>query len=255
MVTQLFLLSLSVFSLLFSCSSLFSSPFLLYSQNLHYNFISPNTLQILSLIATSKNCVFLICNTLFFLVAKTSASAVITCSPHEGDDDVIRIEPELLPVLDKDMIVYESRAKEIETNIEEENYIIEENDGGKELACPTQVSIFIADSDEEEEEEEEAKREDLIENDESGFTERCCLFYNDDNEDQEDDDDDDDVLSAEELNQKFEDFIRRMKKEIRLSEAENHQLGEPQDGRLDVANHSFSSVSFLSWYQRQYFFR
>ncbi|CAA0814019.1 Unknown protein [Striga hermonthica] len=232
MVTQLLLLSLSVFSLLFSCSSLFSSPFFLSSQNLHYNInISPNTLHILSLVATNKNCIFLVCNTLFFLVTKTSAS-VVSCSPpdsgsnevtlHEGADDFVGLEPELVPVSDKDMIIVyenESRAKETKTNGVE-------NDGGKELACPTQVSIFIADS--HEEEEEDAKREDLIENDESGVTETCCLFYDED----EDDDAGDDVLSAEELNQKFEDFIRRMKEEIRLSEAEIKSTGSGQQNSI-----------------------
>ncbi|KAI3466428.1 hypothetical protein Pfo_023091 [Paulownia fortunei] len=221
MISQL-LLSVSIFSLVFSYSSLFSSPLLMYSQKLNY--FSSESFRLLSR-ATNKNCIFLICNGLLFFLAKTSGFA---SSPSGFDlNDMLQkrigdglqtaqeIESETL--LEKDVILEESDY--LSTEEEENEEEMKGSNEEAELECSSErtkeVSIFIAESDEEE-----------VENDESE-SKNCWLFYDDEEEEryggeeeeEEEDDDETEMLSKEELNQKFEDFIRRMKEEFRINEA------------------------------------
>ncbi|KAL6543098.1 hypothetical protein OROHE_010618 [Orobanche hederae] len=185
MITQL-LLSVSIFSLVFSySSSLFSSPLVIY----------PHILSRM----VNKNYVFLIFNTLLFFVAKTSGLDLSGFNlyndmPHrvlddDADDDAMAIESELA-LLEKSIVFDESREKENN-----------EDTSGK----TKEISIFIAETDEDDE----------IRDNESEASKMCCLFE----EEEKDYDDETQILGTEELNLKIEDFIRRMKAEIRVSEA------------------------------------
>ena len=94
-----------------------------------------------------------------------------------------------------------------------------------------EVSIFIAESEEERGEDERDSSADGNRPDSAS----CWLFQDDveelyglDGEEGEDDDDEvekkEEMMSTEELNRKFEDFIRKMKEEIIISEARHKVL-------------------------------
>ncbi|KAL6538476.1 hypothetical protein OROGR_012464 [Orobanche gracilis] len=188
MITQLLLL-VSIFSLVFSySSSLFSSPLVIY----------PHIL----IRMMNKSCVFLICNMLLFFVAKASGSDLSGFDPYNdmphrvldvvaAADDDVAIESELA-LLEKGVVFDESREKENN-----------EDTSGK----TKEISILVAETD----------VDDDIRDDESEASKRCRLF--EEEEEEEDYDDETRILSTEELNWKIEDFIRRMKAEIRVSEA------------------------------------
>ncbi|KAK6133020.1 hypothetical protein DH2020_033230 [Rehmannia glutinosa] len=168
-------------------------------------YFSSDLFILLSRVMNSKNSIFLICNGLLFILAKTSGCVRSSPSYPSGFD--------LNDVLQKEII--ESEVPIVEKHvILEELSVEEEEDNEEEFECSSEkskeVSIFInTESDEEEEEE-------VVENDESE-SKSCWLF--DDDEKEEEDEDETEMLSTEELNQKFENFIRRMKEEFRINEA------------------------------------
>ncbi|KAL6544543.1 hypothetical protein OROMI_023405 [Orobanche minor] len=185
-ITQL-LLSVSIFSLVFFySSSLFSATLVIY----------PHIFSRM----VNKNYAFLICNTLLFFVAKLSGLDLSGFDLYNdmshrvldvaaAADDVMAIESDMA-LLEKGVVFDESREKENN-----------EDTSGK----TKEISIFIAGTDDDDE-----KRDN-----ESEASKTCCLFE----EEEEEDYNETQILSTEELNLKFEDFIRRMKAEIRVNEA------------------------------------
>lgn len=171
----------------------------------------------------NKNCIFLICNGILVFLAKTSPP------PAPDLDDVLQkrigdglqVETEAETLSDKHMT---SDEEDEETKA----YKAEEVEGDREFEHSSegsvQVSISIAESDEEggndgrdEEDYNEIELQD------------CCLFDDVDyRRDQEsnggEEVDEIGKLSDDELNQKFEDFIRRMKEEFRINEYQQQQL-------------------------------
>lgn len=208
MIPQL-LISVSLFSFLLSYSSLLysSSSSLSLSPKLHHYF--------------NKNCLFLICNALLVFLAKTSG---FIQPPTTHDlNDMLQITP-----LHKFVMEEEAHGGKISAD-----------------AGPKEVSIFIAESEEEDhEEEEEDQGEAAVHKLDDHETQpisptTCWLFHDDDEqlygqeggEDEDEDEDEDEeeeeeeeMMSTEELNRKFEDFIRKMKEEIIINEAARQKV-------------------------------
>jgi hypothetical protein len=233
--TQLFI-SVSVFSFIFSPSSLFvflhyfkfyfsTFPFQLYTHNI------------------DKNSMFFICNGLLVFVGLTksfSASSSDDDKPSNNSEDsstsqyiqeevyedvsryhVLDVEanepmlereaekmtsePDEQNVEAEEEIVIKPFSKEVEENIENMIFIEQEEQGEEE------IELFDAHDDKgdklseidyiliEENNIEEEEEEDYVEEEESS------------------------VLSTEELNQKFEDFIRKMKEDLRI-DARRHLI-------------------------------
>ncbi|KAL2245229.1 uncharacterized protein LOC105174958 [Sesamum indicum] len=140
----------------------------------------------------NKNCLFLICNGLLVFLAKTSGTLV---------------PPPPKQVLEKLYVLEEISAHPKQE--EEEETKEKSGQGAKD-----QVSIFI---------EEEEGGGDL--EDERGS---CWLFddeqlYGEEAEEEEEEEEKEE-MSTEEMNKKFEDFIRRMKEEIMINEATHNNL-------------------------------
>ncbi|KAK4439709.1 hypothetical protein Salat_0305800 [Sesamum alatum] len=218
------LLSLSLFSFLFSYSSHY------YSSLIHSpNFPSNSFHQILNR-ALNKNCLFLICNGLLVFLAKTSG--LIRPPPEAADSDLKRLADTakvVVPQVLEKLYVLEETSPQPKEEVEEEEEEEEEEANEKSSEGENdQVSIFIAES---EEEEGGGDLEDRV--DESGGDERrsCWLFdegdeqlYGEGEEEEEDgkeeeEEEEEEMMSTEEMNKKFEDFIRRMKEEIMINEA------------------------------------
>lgn len=204
MIPQL-LLSVSVFSFLFSYSSL------------QYYF-SGDSLHFLSHAVLDKNCLFLICNGLLVFLAKTSGFIRPPSGPDQDDVVRTRISDTLQSALEK--YVLEEVAVLHAPTKEEKDETAPESDS----SSGEEVSIFIAESSEEElggdcgledREEEEEKNENS-----EAESNRFWLF----DEDEEEDEEDEEEMSTEELNRKVEDFIRRMKEEIIVSEAAEKKM-------------------------------
>ncbi|KAL7088080.1 hypothetical protein ACP275_13G107200 [Erythranthe tilingii] len=223
MIPQL-LLSVSLFSFLFSYSS-YSPKFQLFSAKYYFQYLMSRTLN--------KNFLFLICNGLLVFLAKTSG---LVRAPSESDDMLHKkIGLELLKktLLDKYVsgeIINEDDPKQEEQEQEHEHEQEQENND----ESPKEVSIFVAESEEDDQAEEGGAACDLedVEKDENGADEdssRICWLFDDDDDDDDDDDEDDEEgdekveLSTEELNKKFEDFIRKMKVEIITDQAATHK--------------------------------
>ncbi|KAL8033420.1 hypothetical protein ABFX02_13G157800 [Erythranthe guttata] len=216
MIPQL-LLSVSLFSFLFSYSS-YSPKFQLFSAKYYFQYLMSRTLN--------KNFLFLICNGLLVFLAKTSG---LVRAPSESDDLLHKkIGLELLKktLLDKYVsgeVINDDDPKQEEQEHEHEQEEQEhehEQEEGENDESPKEVSIFVAESEEEDLAEEGGGACDLedVEKDENGADEDssriCWLFDDDDDEDDDEEGDEKVELSTEELNKKFEDFIRKMKVEI-----------------------------------------
>ncbi|XP_057811314.1 uncharacterized protein LOC131025539 [Salvia miltiorrhiza] len=198
MISQL-LISVSLFSFLVS----FSSSLLHPSPKFHHYF----SFHLLTH-ALSKNCLFLICNGLLVFLAKTSG---FIQPPAARDLNDKRIADALLQTA-LDRFQLEEHA-----------------DAGEKSS--KEVSIFIA------EERGEDRRDSADVDKDGNSASYCWLFHDDveelyeqDNEEEGEDDNDEqvekkeDMMSTEELNQKFEDFIRKMKEEIIINEARHKVL-------------------------------
>ncbi|KAL7130819.1 hypothetical protein ABFS83_13G158100 [Erythranthe nasuta] len=216
MIPQL-LLSVSLFSFLFSYSA-YSPKFQLFSAKYYFQYLMSRTLN--------KNFLFLICNGLLVFLGKTSG---LVRAPSESDDLLHKkIGLELLKktLLDKyvsgEVINDDGPKQEQEHEHEQEQ---EKND-----ESPKEVSIFVAESEEEDQAEEGGGACDLedVEKYENGPEEdssRICWLFDDDDDEVDDDEEGDEKveLSTEELNKKFEDFIRKMKVEIISDQAATHK--------------------------------
>ncbi|KAK8691172.1 hypothetical protein V6N13_074691 [Hibiscus sabdariffa] len=187
-LTQL-LLSVSVFSLFFSYSYWFS----LFHDTLAFKFLSHDI---------DKNFIFLLCNGLLVFLAKYSG--LITSLSNHNHSDVhqsfksyeyvpqtgsTRLDPET-PLLDQE-VAWETTGEALENSsvVEEEEdagFVEEDEDGLKgSIDDP-----FVQDIEESESYEPEEEEEGIIEENQ--------------------------VLSNEELNKKFDEFIRKMKEELRI---------------------------------------
>ncbi|XWS51753.1 hypothetical protein CRYUN_Cryun11dG0010300 [Craigia yunnanensis] len=232
-LTQL-LLSVSVFSLFFSHSYWLS---LLHSFS--FNFHNTLPFQFFSH-AIDKNCIFLLCNVLLVFLAKYSGLISSSSKYNLSDDqsfksyeDVPQSESIVLetkaPLLEKEValegdeavkntIVMEGRQEEEEAEaaaaeIETENFTMEEGEeeGGK---------WSLMTSGEEEEEEENAA---FVGEDEGELKRSDDDFFVQDFGESENYEEEEEevvegsrVLSTEELNKRFDEFIRKMKEEIRI---------------------------------------
>ncbi|XP_059662401.1 uncharacterized protein LOC132308356 [Cornus florida] len=199
-VIQLLIISLSFLSFSFLSLS-FSSP--CYSFFLHYFnlYLSGFPFQLLTQYSLHRNYIFLICNGILVLLAKTSGFINILSPSVDSDlnDHSVLINGDSLQS-SKESLMIEKEQVSVEYLDEEHEPagIVNFNTklGGEEKQEETEKgsSGFIIQEEKEEEEEEE----------------------------EEEDGNDDELLNREELNKKFDDFIRRMKQEIRI-EAQ-HQL-------------------------------
>ncbi|XP_052178823.1 uncharacterized protein LOC127792387 [Diospyros lotus] len=198
-ITQL-LLSVSVFSFIFSCSEWY------------YSFKAPMLSQ-----AVDKNCIFLICNGILVLLAKTSG-----CNSHPFK----MIEDREAPLLEMEDSFLDKQVS-LEAMEPSENALIEEEEAPNGLLVKLEEE---EDEEEEEEEEEEApngllvKEEEeeeasnglLIEGEEEGTTENNGFPDELEGENE--------AMSTEEWNKKFDEFIRRMKEEFRIEACEQQLI-------------------------------
>ncbi|XP_052178756.1 uncharacterized protein LOC127792333 [Diospyros lotus] len=176
-ITQL-LLSVSVFSFIFSCSEWY------------YSFKA----QMLSQ-AVDKTYIFLICNGILVLLAKTSG-----CNSHHFK----MIADREAPLLELEDLFLDKQVS-VEAMEPSENPLIEEG-------APNGLLVK---EEEEEEEEEEAPNGLLIEGEEEGTAGNNGFPDESEGENE--------AMSTEEWNKKFDEFIRRMKEEFRI-EACKQQL-------------------------------
>ncbi|XP_042038425.1 transcription elongation factor SPT5-like [Salvia splendens] len=204
-ITQL-LLSISILLPLvftFTWSSLTSSS-LVHFQNLHY--FSSNTIN--------KNFFFLVCNGILFFLTKTSPLA------RPPDLDGLKVVVEAETYSDKHIKLDEEEEDDDDADDEESTKVFEEEQAKVDHEFEhssegtLQVSINIAGS-----EDEEIELQD------------CFLLKEVDDRDEEviignggEEVDEIEKLSDDELNQKFEDFIRRMKEEFRINDYQHKQL-------------------------------
>ncbi|GMJ15968.1 hypothetical protein like AT3G13130 [Hibiscus trionum] len=190
-LTQL-LLSVSVFSLFFSHSywlSLFHSFNSTFHDTLAFKFFSHNI---------DKNFIFLLCNGLLVFLAKYSG-LLSSLSKHNHSDDHQSFKS------------YELYVPQTEpTRLDPETPLLE-----KEVALETTAEALENSSVMEEEEEEENAG--FVEEDEDGL--KGSIEESESYEPEEEEEiimEENQVLSTEELNKKFDEFIRKMKEELRI---------------------------------------
>ncbi|KAL5548618.1 hypothetical protein UlMin_003849 [Ulmus minor] len=234
-----FLLPISMFSLLFSHTSLLP---LLHS----YNFYLSTFLYQLFTHTIDKSCIFLLCNGLLVFLAKYSGlvRCLSTSSSYEESYSKIIMDgsqSESTPMqrieefVDKEVVVVESTGSIESASIEEgssdhEKEKVEDKQEQEQERSGFFVSNEVVEEEtpleqvvEEEEDEEkwakggfyieqrgeEEEAEEEEEEEEKGF--------------EEEEEEGNGRLSTEELNKKFDDFIRRMKEELRI-EAQRHLI-------------------------------
>ncbi|KAJ7963634.1 putative Transmembrane protein, partial [Quillaja saponaria] len=218
-LTQL-LLSVSVFSFLFSQTSFLS---VLHS----YNFFFSKFLFQLFSHTIDKNCIFLLCNGLLVFLAKYSGliRSLSGSSLDEFVEDSSQSESFARetkePILEKEAVekdvgcvkyYYMKQATENE-NLEEEQQIQESIVDDPEQGIES--SQLIMEEEQEEELGEETGIGDVEEEEEDRASERVFLI--DENlQDTEVVEEENGMLSTEELNKKFDEFIRRMKEDLKI---------------------------------------
>ncbi|KAL6999141.1 hypothetical protein U1Q18_000302 [Sarracenia purpurea var. burkii] len=219
------LLSVSVFSFFLSYSSWYC--FFLHSLKVHFSTFS---FQLLSH-TMDKNYLFLICNGILMFLAKTSGFISFSPSSDHPNDQLFKTigDGEGLKSLSSSEMIKDSlleREVSMETtdpweNIAEhkEEEQQEEDDEKYFMEGETEESYFIVDYKERnpragllittlDEDEDDGKFR-IAENEKNGSTVNGI-------QSKEDEGDDNGLISTEELNKKFEDFIRRIKEEIRV---------------------------------------
>ncbi|CAL1384724.1 unnamed protein product [Linum trigynum] len=199
---------------------------LVYSRNMYscsFDVISRRRLSFLHAVFShtiDKKCVFLLCNGLLVFVAKSSINTTSSSSSsssssshqhcydntvesrspppsllgYESNDQVVEEIKEVVVVEDHSVVVGHDHQEQVEARGDEGE------DQGKIVSKEKIQESDRDDVHDEEEEEEDDEEEGLEEEEEEGI---------------------DAVLSTEELNRKFDEFIRRMKEEIRV-EAQRH---------------------------------
>ncbi|KAG6634727.1 hypothetical protein CIPAW_12G137100 [Carya illinoinensis] len=191
-VTQL-VLSVSVFSFFFSHSSSLSFP-------QSFDFLSAFPFQLFGH-TVDKNCIFLICNGLLVFLSKYSG--LISSLPRSNHDEesITSVDLGLQP----DSSTLETNEATLENKVMVETVGSAENVALKQRR---EIDYLIKDVKKEEEEGVVYVSEDEKEQNESATS----SFINKEEEENEGNE----KLSIEELNKKFDDFIRRMKEEIRI---------------------------------------
>ncbi|KAK5834512.1 uncharacterized protein LOC108487955 [Gossypium arboreum] len=199
-LTQL-LLSVSVFSLFFShlyCLSLFHSFSFTFHNTLAFKFISHNI---------DKNFIFLLCNGLLVFVAKFSG-LVSSSSQHSNLSDYHYNHQSFksytyIPQTESTHLDTSTPLLDLEK--EENAGFVEEEAKGSSIDEP-----FVEDNEESEtyEPEEEEEEEDIEESEN----------YQPEEEEEEEEElmEGNNVLSTEEMNKRFEEFIRKMKEGLRI---------------------------------------
>ncbi|KAH1063096.1 hypothetical protein J1N35_028083 [Gossypium stocksii] len=197
-LTQL-LLSVSIFSLFFShsyCLSLFHSFSFTFRNTLAFKFISHNI---------DKNFIFLLCNGLLVFLAKFSGF-ISSSSQHSNlSDDIYNHQSfksyTYIPQTESTRLDTSTPLLDLEK--EENAGFVEEEAKGSSIDEP-----FVEDNEESEtyEPEEEEEEEEDIEESENYEPE----------EEEEELMEGNNVLSIEEMNKRFDEFIRKMKEEIRI---------------------------------------
>ncbi|CAK7324512.1 unnamed protein product [Dovyalis caffra] len=196
-----------------------------------------------------KNCIFLLCNGLLVFVAKysgliTSSSKNIPTSTIDqsfnnyedvtSDSKILVLQDELVLVENVDGAQENIAVMEEDTENECMNNIGQTED--------REIEELIVEEEEEQEEQEQDDDDDDDDDDDEGDRESGFLitgkegegeselsvqgqqvieYLSEDVEEYDDIGEGNGVLSTEELNKKFEDFIRKMKEEIRI-EAQQH---------------------------------
>ena len=196
-----FLVSLSLITFIVSPSSL------IYFLH-HFNFyFSTFSLQLFTH-TIDKNCMFLICNGLLVFVGITrslSWTSSVDESYNYVKDDSKSLFSKNIEAIKESMLVMNEKTKELEEESEEVEDKVE-NINFKE---GKRSSILVLEQEEELEEESMLFDEgDKEEDKESEMVERV--------EDEEVLEEANLVLSTEELNKKFDDFIKKMKKDLRI---------------------------------------
>ncbi|XP_057972280.1 uncharacterized protein LOC131160520 [Malania oleifera] len=242
--TTHWLLSVPVFSLLLLLSySSWLSFFLRVSFRFECSFFSTVVpIQQLFSHSIDKNCMFLLCNGILAflaaansgLVSSTTTTAAATTT-SESDHHV-----QLVSVIleNKEASVMDTSSVEINAAVEnpcfmqEEprgeaaNIIIEEEEEGEEEEEEGEEELEEEEGEQEgsiqpfstEDEKEKEVEEEEEEEEEEGEQEGSIQPFSteDEKEEEEEEEEERNGLSTEELNKKFEDFIRRMKEELRI---------------------------------------
>ncbi|GLT56962.1 hypothetical protein SLA2020_299740 [Shorea laevis] len=222
------LLSLSVFSLFLSHSSCISMlhSFNFYFQTLPFKLISHNI---------DKNCIFLLCNGLLVYLAKFSGLISSSSSKHNnadesflGYEDVQHSETIVMesqvPLLENEVMVETENGSLIET---QNKYIIEEaaeretdHKFLKEEEETQERKGFQIPDGEQEQEDEDDESEDFSEEEEvkeiGGRYRYSTVQEVEEEEEEEEREEGNGLLTTEELNKKFDEFIRKMKEELRI---------------------------------------
>ncbi|XWS09684.1 hypothetical protein CRYUN_Cryun39dG0010100 [Craigia yunnanensis] len=231
-LTQL-LLSVSVFSLFFSHSYWLS---LLHSFNFNFHITLP--FQLFSH-TIDKNCIFLLCNGLLVFLAKDSGLISSSSKYNLSDDqsfksyedvpqsESIVLEPKA-PLLEKEVALKSAEALKNSAVMEgrqeeEEELAVAEGEG--------EIENFTLEEEEEEEDEEkwglvtsgEEENAAFVEEDEEEVKGSDDNLFVQDFGESENYDREEEVelegnraLSTEELNKRFDEFIRKMKEELRI---------------------------------------
>ncbi|XP_012443969.1 uncharacterized protein LOC105768553 [Gossypium raimondii] len=202
-LTQL-LLSVSIFSLFFShsyCLSLFHSFSFTFHNTLAFKFISHNI---------DKNFIFLLCNGLLVFLAKFSGLISSSSQQSNLSDDHYNHQSfksyTYIPQTESTRLDTSTPLLELEK--EENAGFVEGEEKGSSIDEP-----FVEDNEEsetyepEEEEEEEEEEEADIEESET---------YEPEEEEEEELMEGNNVLSTEEMNKRFDEFIRKMKEGLRI---------------------------------------
>ncbi|XP_059664157.1 uncharacterized protein LOC132309921 [Cornus florida] len=150
----------------------------------------------------NRNYIFLICNGILVLLAKTSGFINIR-SPSVDSD----LNDHHLGLINGDSLQSSTESLMIEKEQVSVEYLDEEH----EPAGIVNLNTILGGEEKQEEDEE-------IEKGSSGF----IIQEEEVEEEEEEEGNDDELLNREELNKKFDDFIRRMKQEIRIEV--QHQL-------------------------------
>ncbi|KAK2640177.1 hypothetical protein Ddye_027972 [Dipteronia dyeriana] len=231
-ITKL-VLSVSVFSLLFSHHQTWFS--LLHSLNFYLS-----TLPVKLVSHTlDKNYTFLLCNGLLVLLTKysglfsssssysSSSSSSSSSSKHvnnnslnelyyyksfEVDSRVIEAELPLLKKEDHDHDHDEAQQNDQHEHIEEEVIIVAETTTDHHDQYHENSSMVQEDKLQEEEEQQQQEKQVFVEEEEQGGLSREDIEEKEEEEERGGNGE----LSTEELNKKFDDFIRKMKEELRI---------------------------------------
>nr|GMD51300.1 WD repeat-containing protein 87 [Ipomoea batatas] len=210
------LVSVSVFSVIVSYISWRSNPLLAFP--------------------IDKNYMFLVCNGILVLLAKTSLRPAVFDDLNDGDG--VHAPPPHAKLLDSLLhkeAAMENRLLLLENEVleeeEEEKHVIEEREDDEDSRSLMTMMIV---GDKGEEESDGFLKESLMEEDCRSF-----IMQGDDHEEEEEELDEElnnnevfievaeererlNNLSAEELNKKFEEFIRKMKEDIRIEAQQQH---------------------------------